>query len=158
MPATLKEYPGALATPAQFRELADEYRDAALLLLAASERRRPLSRAPFRLSAIQAIELYLNAYLLAHGHDAAEVRKLQHDLGARTELAAAAGLKLRQKTAEHLKTLHQNREYLVTRYGPELASQTSQINRLTATLDEVGRKVGATFPCKETQQALPRAA
>lgn len=149
MPTTLKEYPGTLATPVQFLELADAYRDAAVLLLAASERRRPLSRAPFRLSAIQSIELYLNAYLLAHGHDASEVRKLQHDLGVRTELAAAAGLKLRQKTAEHLKTLHQNREYLVTRYGPELTSQTSQINRLTATLDEVARKVGASLPCKE---------
>lgn len=145
MPETPKDYPGILATPAQFHELADAYRDAALLLLAAGQRRKPLTRAPFRLSAIQAIELYFNAHLLAHGHDPAEIRKLQHDLGARTELAAAAGLKLRQKTTAHLKSLHRNREYLVTRYGPELASQTSQINRLTATLDEVSRKVGASF-------------
>ena len=36
-----------------------------------------------------------------------------------------------------------NREYLVTRYGPEMTATTSQINRLTATLDEVANKVSA---------------
>jgi hypothetical protein len=34
-----------------------------------------------------------------------------------------------------------NREYLVTRYGPEMTSTASQINRLTATLEEVAIKV-----------------
>jgi len=34
-----------------------------------------------------------------------------------------------------------NREYLVTRYGPEMAATISQINRLTATLEEVANKV-----------------
>jgi hypothetical protein len=36
-----------------------------------------------------------------------------------------------------------NREYLVTRYGAEMTSTVSQINRLTATLDEVANKVTA---------------
>lgn len=34
-----------------------------------------------------------------------------------------------------------SREYLITRYGPELASTLSQINRLSATLEEVATKV-----------------
>lgn len=38
-------------------------------------------------------------------------------------------------------SLSQDREYLITRYGPELAATTSQINRLTATLEEVAAKV-----------------
>ena len=33
------------------------------------------------------------------------------------------------------------REYLVTRYGPELTSTLAQLNRLAATLDEVASKV-----------------
>ncbi len=48
---------------------------------------------------------------------------------------------LRKLTAAHLQTLSANREYLITRYGPELAASASQINRLTATLDEVAKKV-----------------
>ena len=138
-------YPGTLATPAQIRELADAYCSAAHLLLGAGERRKPLTRAPFRLSAIHAIELYLNAFLLTHGRTAAEVRGLRHDLSARIELAVAAGLKLRVKTTDHLKSLHESREYLVMRYGPELAGTASQVNRLTATLEEIARKVTASM-------------
>ena len=33
------------------------------------------------------------------------------------------------------------REYLVTRYGPELTSSLAQLTRLAATLDEVATKV-----------------
>lgn len=46
-----------------------------------------------------------------------------------------------------------NREYLVSRYGPELTQTTSQINRLTATVEELHEKVGkiirSTPPPKE---------
>jgi hypothetical protein len=66
---------------------------------------------------------------------------MQHDIWARTELALAAGLLIRKRTADHLRSLGQNREYLITRYGPELVATTSQLNRLTATLDEVAEKV-----------------
>jgi hypothetical protein len=66
-----KPYPGELATADQLRLLADEFREAADLLLERQGRRRaPLSRAPFRLSAIHAIELYLNAFLMHRGHAA----------------------------------------------------------------------------------------
>jgi len=94
-----------------------------------------------RLLAIQAIELYLNALLLEHDHTAAQVRGLQHNLEERAKLAAACGLVLRAKTKEHLRAMGRKREYLVMRYGPEMASTASQINRLLATLDEVGAKV-----------------
>jgi hypothetical protein len=52
---------------------------------------------------------------------------------------------LRELTLKHLGELSESREYLVTRYGPELASTASQINRLTATLGEVAKKVGAAM-------------
>ena len=138
---TKKVYPGELATPAQVHMLAHEYRNAAIHLASLGRPCEPLSRAPFRLAAIHAIELYLNAFLLKHGHPASEIRSLQHNLADRHKLAANYGLQLRAKTAQHLNDLAENREYLVTRYGPEMTSSTSQSNRLTATMEEVMTKV-----------------
>lgn|SRR5690242_13925850 len=137
------QYPGALASPQQLCDLAEEYRKAAHHLLQLSRSGKPLTRAPFRLSAIHAIELYLNALLLQQGVPPGQIRALQHDLAARAELATAAGLNLRIRTHAHLRFLSSSREYLVTRYGPELAATASQINRLTATLDEVGNKTAS---------------
>jgi len=123
--------------------LAEEYRKAAHLLLQLGRRGDPLSRAPCRLSAIHAIELYLNALLLFMGQETSRIRGLQHNLAARSEMAIANGLQLRKRTAAHLSAMAGNREYLVTRYGPEMTATISQINRLTATLDEVANKVSA---------------
>lgn len=136
-------YPGESATAEQILRLAEEYRKAAHLLLQLGRRGDPLSRAPCRLSAIHAIELYLNALLLFRGQETSRIRGLQHDLAARTQMAIANGLQLRKRTAEHLSAMAGNREYLVTRYGPEMTATISQINRLTATLDEVANKVSA---------------
>jgi hypothetical protein len=142
-PEPRETYPGELAEPEDVRRLADEYRKAAHQLLQLGRRGEPLSRAPYRLSAIHAIELYLNALLLYQGHEASRVRGMQHNLGARTKLAVACGLQLRTRTADHLFAMTSNREYLVTRYGPEMAATVSEINRLTATLEEVATKVSA---------------
>jgi hypothetical protein len=120
-----------------------ENRKAATHLLDLSRPGKPLTRAPFRLSAIHAIELYLNALLLHHGHAHRRVRGMQHDIWMRTECAQATGLRLRKRTTNHLRLLSQNREYLITRYGPEpeLAAMASHNNELTATLDELAKKV-----------------
>jgi hypothetical protein len=144
-----KKYPGELATARQVQALAEEYRKASHVLLPHSRKGKPLTRAPFRLTAIHAVELYLNAFLLQCGHEACRIRSLQHDMWARTELALAGGLRLRQRTVDHLRALGVSREYLVTRYGPELASTTSQVNRLTATLEEVAKKVTAVVATPE---------
>lgn len=138
-----KSYPGGSATAVEVLHLAEQYRKAARLLLQLGQRGDPLSRAPCRLSAIHAIELYLNALLLHAGHEPSQIRGMQHNLSARTELAIASGLHLRKRTAAHLSAMAGNREYLVTRYGPEMTATISQINRLTATLDEVANKVNA---------------
>lgn len=137
--------PGELASPKQVLELAHQYRAAAHVLKAMGRRGRPLTWAPFRMAAIHAIELYLNALLLCSGLDAAKIRGLRHDLQSRKETAASLGLTLRRKTVAHIVALHQSREYLVTRYGPELASTMSQVDRLVATLDEVAEKVEQRF-------------
>jgi hypothetical protein len=138
---TSGNYPGELASPRQVYELAEEYRKAAHHVLLLGRPRKPLTRAPFRLSAIHAIELYLSALLLQRGCAPEQIRGMQHDLMARAKLAVMEGLRLRKRTIDHLQSLSQNREYLVIRYAPELVGTTSQINQLTATLDEVAKKV-----------------
>ena len=100
-----RKYPGEFASPRQAHELAEEYRKAATLLLQLGRPGKPLTRAPFRLSAIHAIELYLTALLLHRGYSPNQIRKMQHDLSARTEHALEAGLRLRAKTAKHLQSL-----------------------------------------------------
>jgi hypothetical protein len=95
------------------------------------------------MTAIHAVELYLNAHLLHAGKQPSLIRGLQHDMAARTDLCVANGLILRKRTIDHLRAIAVNREYLVTRYGPELTSTLSQINRLAATLEEVAAKVSA---------------
>lgn len=104
-------------------------------------RDKPLSHIPRRFLALHAIELYLNAFLLAKGVDHQTIRGLQHDIGERSRRAIDAGLILRKRTAQHLASLSFNREYLVTRYGPEMTATLSQVNRVTATLDELAQKV-----------------
>lgn len=141
-----QSYPGELAAPHMIRRLADEYRSAAHVLLPHGRRGDPVSRAPYRFAAIHAIELYLNAFLLKQGHEPRVVRGMQHHLSDRTRLAIESGLRLRKRTEAHLHAMTGNREYLVTRYGPEMTATASQINRLTATLDEVAKKVSAAVP------------
>jgi hypothetical protein len=143
--ATDSPYPGALATPIDVLRLADEYRQAAKAIAGLGRRGDPVSMAPYRLMAIHAVELYLNALLLHVGHDQRRIRALHHNLAVRTDLSVTNGLLLRKKTEAHLRALAENREYLITRYGPELASTLSQINRLAATLEEVAGKVRAAL-------------
>lgn len=139
-------FPGADATAAQVHELAAEYRRAAGLLAVAGVPGRPLTRSPYRLLVIQAVELYLNGYLLAHGQDSAAIRRLHHDLGARARLAVSAGLVLRARTLAHLEQLAANREYLTSRYATGAGVVRSNPNRLAATLDEVASKVTMSLP------------
>lgn len=138
-------YPGEIATAAQIKLLADEYRGGAHDLLSRGRKGQPSSWAPACMSPIHAIELYLNALLLHKGHAPAEIRGYQHDLAKRAGLAAAKALRLRQRTLHHLGSLSAGREYRATRCGPELGGNWTQLNRLTATLDEVSAKVGAAI-------------
>jgi len=94
-----------------------------------------------KIAEVAAIELYFNALLLHKGMEPAKVRNLKHCLSQRVELAVANGLRLKKKTSDHLIDMTSNREYLVTRYGAEMPALMSELNRLTATLDEVGKKV-----------------
>jgi hypothetical protein len=136
-------YPGGLALSSDVLRLANEYRQAASMIAGLGRRGDPISRSPYRLVAIHAIELYLNAFLLHAGHKPRDIRGLQHDLATRTDLSIGRGLVLRERTTNHLRALTGTREYLVTRYSPELKSTLSQINRLAATLEEVAAKVTA---------------
>ena len=138
-----KFYPGNDATALQMLALADEYRKAAETLLPTGRPGKPLSRAPFRMVAIHAIELYLNALMLSRGLPAAKVRGFQHNMAPRA-LFARTSLSLRQDTISHLFAISESREYLVSRYGAEVPSSLSQLNRLAATLTEVGDKVTKT--------------
>lgn len=132
-------YPGSVASANDIICLAEGYRRTARRLLAA----RPLewqTEAPGRLCGVHAIELYLNAFLIDRGVTPEEVRATFHDLGRKARMAAVAGLTLKQRTARHLDTMTEDREYLGLRYDPDMTS-SSQINRVLATLDEVSGKV-----------------
>ena len=53
---------------------------------------------------------------------------MQHNVAARAQVAVTGGLRLRKRTVAHLHAMTgKNREYLVTRYGPEMTTTTSQI-------------------------------
>lgn len=134
-------YPGECATPDDLFKLAEEYRRAADTLRENVRKRQPLSRAPYQLTAIHAIELYLNALLLSQGMKPCDLRKLHHDLSARVSHELAAGLALKTRTATHLAGLSSRREYLISRYGTDLMTTVPPINRLQATLDEIQSKV-----------------
>ena len=136
-----KIIPGDEASPAQVLALADEYSRAAEALQKIGKRGKPLTRAPYRLAAIHAIELYLNAFLLTRGKTSSQLRGLNHNLSSRAELAARAGLSLRKKTSAHLVQLCEAREYLIMRYGPEMAGRATNLNRVEATLREISVKV-----------------
>lgn len=139
-PVARSLYPGASASPGQMLDLAQAYLAAAYKLMN-YDTGNPLQSAPMRLICIQAIELYLNAFLLSAGESPATVRALQHDLGKRSKLAIDAGLALRKRTEAHLLSLTSGREYLTSRYGPELASDWSQQSALITTVKEVSGKV-----------------
>lgn len=134
-------YPGTDAAPADIFALAAEYHAAAEDLIRKGRPREPISRAPARLCAIHAIELYLNAFLLSSGDPPETVRARLHDLADRADTAVGRGLVLRRRTHDHLVRMTKHREYLVSRYGPERAGALSESNRLMATLDEIARKV-----------------
>ncbi|MEO8300681.1 MAG: hypothetical protein ABI608_02740, partial [Rhizomicrobium sp.] len=116
------------------------YHEAAKAMLLSGKKGNQLSRASWRLVAIHAIELYLNALLLHFGQNPSEIRGLQHNMGSRTERAIAKGLTLRKRTVSHLANIGMNREYLTVRYSPEPTATLSQINRLNATLEELAEK------------------
>ena len=134
-------YPGSEATVEQFVGLADEYLAAAHAILSQVSRKRSLASAPARHCAIHAVEMYLNAFLLFHGSDHKQIRGFHHDLAQRTAMATEKGLRLRVKTQAHLLRIHDQREYLIVRYGPEQASGLSELNRMLATLNEISTKV-----------------
>lgn len=139
--------------------LAEAYRAAALQLVAAAAPKRPLALAPIRLTALHAIELYINAFLLERGLAAAALRRLQHDFAARAALATAHGLVLRRRTAAHLDFVASRHEYVAARYAPGRMPELSQLNRLTATLEEIARKVGIEVEkAARSAKAAPAAA
>lgn len=129
---------GKTASVRDVLNLAAQYRDAAVMLGGASSKPHHL---PQRLLALHAIELYLDALVLAKGLDYQTVRNRQHDPSERARTAVAAGLVLRKRTLAHLVALSSSTEYLLIRHAPELLSTLSQVNRVMATLEEVSRKV-----------------
>ena len=134
-------YPGENASLKDIFALAEEYKAAAEKLKDQSRKGKPLSRAPSRICAVHAIELYLNAFLMHHGKDQRTIRGISHNLAERSDLALENGLILREGTIAHLRAMTEDREYLVLRYGPELAGNVSEPTRLFATLTDVSKKV-----------------
>lgn len=149
-----KSYPGADASTDDVLYLASWYYQAAFVLWKETSRITvykydPLAFMPARLLTIHAIELCLNAFLRHEGLSAKDVRARQHDINEPSFIKA---LKLKPKTANHLRDLTARREYLAARYAPERSRDLSEINRLEATLAEVMVKVTAYIRSGETLQ------
>lgn len=138
-------FPGDEASPWQVKLLADEYHSAALLLFGEWKARNPLSQAPYRMVAIHAIELYLNALLNDRGFKVSRIRGMHHNLGERAALAMESGLRLKAKTIAHLSEMSSKREYMVTRYGPEMTEISSHLTRISSSLQDVAEKVSAAI-------------
>lgn len=132
-------YPGSSASAREILDLANAYYGAALHLMTLAQKDVPLSRAPARMCAIHAIELYLNAFLRSEGAPPEAVRGRMHNLSDPQFISV---LHLRAKTVRHLDEMTQRREYLIARYAPERVALHTELNRLTATLVEVMTKVG----------------
>lgn len=101
--------------------------------------------APARLCALQAIEVYLNAFLLFRGMTPQEIRGFQHELIRRAEAARERGLGLKVKTLRNLAALEASREYLLVRYAPDRDGDLMELPRLFSTLDNVTRHVRAAI-------------
>jgi hypothetical protein len=148
-------YPGKAAGVRGILNLAKQYQDSAKKLGESSSKS---NQAPRRLLALHAMELYLNAFLIAKGVDPAAICGLQHDLGKRARLASEAGLVLRKRTVAHLATLSSRNEYDAIKYALELMSTLSQVNRVMATVDELSRKVRKALRVRpQPPPALPDA-
>ncbi|NTH22996.1 hypothetical protein G6L73_31580 [Agrobacterium rhizogenes] len=131
-------YPGKAAGVRGILNLAKQYQDAAGKLGEGSSKS---NQAPRRLLALHAMELYLDAFLLAKGVNTATIGGFRHDLRELTRIASEAGLVLRKRTVAHLETLSASNEYDVVSYAQELISTLSQVSRIMATVDELSRKV-----------------
>ncbi|TPJ34264.1 hypothetical protein [Mesorhizobium sp. B2-6-5] len=151
----LPVYSGEGVAPADVMRLAAEYHEAAELLHKQRRKGEPISLAPCRFVALHAIELYLNAFLLMKGVDHKALRALQHNLADRAQRAQETSLVLRQGTLSHLMD-RSSREYLITRYSPELPATLPQLTRLMATLKDLATKVSATAAnTKQTRGRQP---
>lgn len=134
---TAPAYPGSEASAADLLALADTYRDAAGALFDQARGKGLHAHVPGRLCALQAIELYRNAWLLNCGTPPEKIRARRHALDEDT---FAEALCLRVGTRRHLRSITETREYLVARYAPGLFKTQSEITRVVATLQEVGNK------------------
>jgi hypothetical protein len=136
--ATREPYPGDMATAAEIAALADSYwRAARHLNDQVATKGKPLTRMPVYLCGIQSIELYLVAFLRHSGRSNGEVRGFHHDFAASLDLACTVGLKIDARTAKHLASMTDCREYVVSRYAPEAARKLSPITRLFRSIENI---------------------
>ncbi|KNG92492.1 hypothetical protein [Pseudaestuariivita atlantica] len=138
LPESSGAYPGSESTAEEILDLAVAYAEAANALFDGARSAGPLSYAPARLCAIHATELFLNAFLRSKGESPERIRGRLHSL-ADDDFCQA--LRLKKRTAKHLFDMTARREYLISRYAPDLTSQHTELTRLRATLNEIHSKV-----------------
>jgi hypothetical protein len=139
-----KTYPGDGSTVMHMLSLADEYYSASVLLISQETPHTSLF-APARFCVLQAVEVYLNSFLLFHGMTPKDIRTFRHLLTNRVIAAQKLGLGLAPETGESLTNLEKSREYLLVRYAPDRESELSKLPDLFNTLDDVTRKVRAAI-------------
>ena len=103
---TVSPYPGSQASVCDLLALADTYRAAACALFDQARGKGLAAHAPGRLCALQAIELYRNAYLRHRDTPPEKVRARRHALD---DVAFAEELGLRDGTRRHLRQITEAR-------------------------------------------------
>lgn len=131
-----------------------DYQAAAAFLM-----KSPLKESgPCRFFMLHATELYLNAFLYAHGESVETIRDFQHSFTRRIEAAGKCGLVLRKKTVEHLQKVDARKEYVNSRYQSVVTEKFSLSNRLTASLNEVAKKVTKGIEARVDVAPIPEVA
>lgn len=100
------DYPGDEATVDEILDYAEAYFAASRTLFERARNGKPQVRAPARLCAIHATELYLNAFLRARGESSKNIRARMHNLADEHFISE---LRLRRKTGLHLQELSHRR-------------------------------------------------
>lgn len=101
------------ATPHGIFILADDYLNAARLVVAAPGRR---AAGPVRLLAYHSAELFLKTYMRSAGETVISLRDQGHDLVAMVDRSSSLGLKLPANVTSHARKMAEKNDYVRVRY------------------------------------------
>jgi hypothetical protein len=126
-----------LATPQDVLERAEQYAEAADFLFKGKTDAEVALHVPARLCALQAIELYLHAFLRFRGVSVKQIKARQHNVWHEE---FCQRLELDKRTREHLQRISKDRVYVAVRYPGEVSTRLCEPTRVERTLRAIRDK------------------